>query len=56
MVQFSGSIIDIYLRDYEMVPELREGLTSYMTFYNDVRIHQALDYATPAEIYKGGIQ
>ena len=42
---------DIYLRGYERVPELERGLTSYFDFYNGERIHQSLDYRTPASVY-----
>jgi putative transposase len=42
---------DVYLRGYERVPELECGLRSYFGFYNTERLHQSLDYRTPAEIY-----
>jgi putative transposase len=42
---------DIYLKDYRSFSELREGLENYFNFYNYRRIHQSLDYKTPAEIY-----
>ena len=29
------------------------GLGSYFRFYNRLRFHQALDYATPEEVYQG---
>jgi putative transposase len=45
---------DIYLRGYEAVPQLRQGLGSYFPFYNDERRHQSLDYRTPAEVYRQG--
>ena len=44
---------DIYLKDYEGVDELYEGLRSYFDFYCHERPHQALDYRTPAEVYLG---
>ena len=43
----------IYLRGYEAVPELQRGLTRYFAFYNDERLHQTLDYQTPAAVYRG---
>lgn len=43
---------DIYLKDYSNVLALREGLTAYFTFYNNVRLHQSLGYKTPSEIYQ----
>lgn len=44
---------DIYIRGYEAVPELHRGLARYFTFYNDERLHQSLDYRTPAAVYRG---
>ena len=31
--------------------EERQGIHSYFGFYNDDRLHQALKYRTPAEVY-----
>jgi putative transposase len=45
---------NIYLRGYESVPELEQGLDEYFLFYNVERLHQALDYQTPATVYDGG--
>jgi putative transposase len=45
---------DVYLRGYEVVPALEEGLGRYFPFYNEERPHQALDYQTPAAVYRGG--
>jgi putative transposase len=44
---------DVYLRGYETVPQLHEGLGRYFPFYNRERLHQALDYQTPAAVYRG---
>jgi putative transposase len=44
---------DIYIRGYEAVPELHWGLGRYFAFYNDERLHQSLDYRTPAAVYRG---
>lgn len=44
---------DIYIKDYQTVPQLRQGLQQYFLFYNTVRQHQALDYRTPLEVYQG---
>lgn len=43
---------DIYLRHYETVRELREGIDRYFNFYNTRRFHQGLDYLTPDEVYQ----
>ena len=43
---------DVYLRGYETVAELERGLAAYFRFYNEGRLHQALEYRTPAAVYK----
>ena len=45
---------DIYINDYERVPELESGLTAYFRFYDEDRPHQSLDYRTPGEVYRAG--
>ena len=45
---------DVYLKGYERVPELECGLRAYFGFYNAERLHQSLDYRTPAEVYGVG--
>jgi putative transposase len=44
---------EVYLKDYESVAEARAGIDRYLRFYNYERLHQNLDYRTPAVIYKG---
>jgi putative transposase len=44
---------EVYLKDYESVAEARAGIDRYFRFYNQERLHQSLDYRTPAAIYKG---
>jgi putative transposase len=45
---------DIYIKDYETVPELESGLAAYFQFYDEERPHQSLGYRTPAEVYRAG--
>jgi putative transposase len=47
---------DIYIKDYEFVPELVLGLTAYFRFYDEDRPHQSLDYQTPGEVYRAGVR
>lgn len=46
---------DIYLNNYETVAEITQGVERYFDFYNRIRFHQALDYATPAECYQSAV-
>ena len=45
---------DVYIKDYQSVPEGREGINQYLNFYNHERPHQSHDYQTPAEVYFQG--
>ncbi len=45
---------DIYLKDYETVDELNDGLREYFDWYNNSRSHQSLGGRTPAEVYNSG--
>ena len=40
----------IYLNDFETVKEAYLGLKDYFDFYNHRRLHQSLDYQTPAAV------
>ena len=42
---------EVYLKDYESVTEARSGIEKYLRFYNHERLHQSLEYRTPAAIY-----
>lgn len=44
---------EVYLHEYASPKEARQGLSSYVQFYNQRRFHQTLDYHTPAAIYFG---
>jgi putative transposase len=46
---------DVYLRDYETVSEARYYLGRYFEFYNNERLHEALGYRTPAEVYGAAV-
>ncbi len=42
---------NIFIHDYQNIQEARIGLDQYFQFYNYRRIHQSLNYKTPAQIY-----
>ena len=44
---------EVYINDYETVPDAKEGISRYMNFYHQERPHQSLDYKTPTEVYFG---
>jgi len=44
---------EVYLHEYANPKQARHYLTQYFDFYNLRRIHQALDYLTPAQVYFG---
>jgi putative transposase len=43
---------DVYLKAYRDVGEARRSIAAYFEFYNHERLHQALDYRTPREIFE----
>lgn len=42
---------EVYIKDYGNVLACIQGLRSYFHLYNDQRLHEALGYKTPREIY-----
>lgn len=44
---------DVHLKHYNNVSEAREGIGLYIKHYNEVRPHQALNYAKPKDLYFG---
>jgi putative transposase len=43
---------EVYLHEYSTPKEARQSLSHYIHFYNQQRPHQALDYQTPAALYR----
>ncbi len=43
---------EVYLHDYQQVPEAISGLARYFSFYNGERLHQSLGYRTPEAVFK----
>jgi putative transposase len=44
---------EVYLHEYGSEKAVRRGLENYLEFYNHRRLHQSLNYQTPAEVYFG---
>ena len=42
---------EVYIHSYQTVQEARLNLEKYFQFYNTERLHQALNYQTPKDIY-----
>jgi len=42
---------NVYLKCYETPRDARIGIRDYIDWYNQGRIHQNLDYRTPAQVY-----
>jgi len=46
---------EIYLHAYATVAEAKAGIGTWLSFYNEERQHQSLDYRTPRQIYQEGL-
>jgi putative transposase len=44
---------NVYIMDYETPRGARQGITKYLEYYNNKRLHQSLGYETPADVYFG---
>ncbi len=42
---------EVYLKEYKTVREAEGSLRKYFEFYNNERLHQSLEYRTPATLY-----
>jgi len=42
---------EVYLKDYQTVPVAVQNLKQFFRQYNYERIHQSLEYQTPAQVY-----
>jgi putative transposase len=42
---------NIFIKDYANVLEARKGINKYFEFYNNIRIHENLNYKTPKEVH-----
>jgi putative transposase len=44
---------NIYVHEYPMMIDAKNGLRTYFNVYNTERLHQSLEYQTPWEVYSG---
>jgi putative transposase len=42
---------EIYINDYQSFDDAQQSIAQYMDIYNNERLHQSLNYRTPAEVY-----
>jgi putative transposase len=42
---------EVYIKAYQSVKDAFQSLKTYFLFYNNRRLHQSLDYRTPAEVH-----
>ena len=42
---------EVFIKAYTSVAEARSGIGTWLNFYNNERLHQALGYLTPREIF-----
>jgi putative transposase len=45
---------DVYLKGYADGREAKAGIGEYFAFYNDRRLHQAIGYRTPMDVWCDG--
>jgi putative transposase len=43
---------EVYLKAYQNVTEARHGIAAYFNFYNHERLHQALGYRAPRQVFE----
>jgi hypothetical protein len=45
---------EVFIKSYVTALEARSGIGAYIVLYNSERLHQALDYRTPDEVFRAG--
>lgn len=52
----SAKYENIYLYQYDSLPELKKSMVHYIDFYNHKRFHQSLNYQKPMNVYTNSLQ
>lgn len=42
---------EVYIKNYQTVSEAKDGIGNYLTDYNYGRLHESINYKTPAKVY-----
>jgi len=45
-----------YLKAYASVAQARQAITAYLEFYNNERLHQALEYRAPRQVFEQALR
>jgi len=46
---------EVYLKEYQTVKEAKKAIDEYFQFYNNERLHQALGYKTPFQVWSSNV-
>lgn len=52
----SAKYENIYIQEYKIIRELKEGVQEYIEFYNHKRFHQTLKCKKPMDAYLASLQ
>lgn len=44
---------NVFLNAYETIAQARQGISEFINYYNEERLHQNLGYETPGQVYRG---
>jgi putative transposase len=47
---------EVYLKAYQNVAEARRSIAAYFEFYNHERLHQALGYRAPRQVFEEALR
>jgi len=47
---------EVYIKEYQTAGDALSSLKRFFEFYNNRRLHQALEYLTPSEVYYQGVK
>ena len=51
----SAKYENIYIQEFKTIKEIKCSMNEYISFYNNNRFHQTLNYQKPADVYNNSI-